>query len=106
MTEGAGRRLEERVLAYGLALGLAAAVAMEGCIVLLVRGWLPRLVCSGVLWAGLFALLRGLRGAIRAPLQGLTNVVEAYRGGDYTIRGTGGRRGDALGDLVLEINRL
>src|SRR6185437_7116699 len=44
--------------------------------------------------------------AVMDPLRGLTNVVEAYRGGDYTIRSGRESAGDALGDLVHEINGL
>ncbi len=40
------------------------------------------------------------------PLQTLANVVAALREGDYSFRARGARRGDALGDLALEINAL
>lgn len=47
-----------------------------------------------------------LREAIVQPLRGLANVVEAYRAGDYTVRGRRTAKGDALGDLVGEVNEL
>lgn len=56
-----------------------------------------------VLVSGIAALLRE---AIVQPLRGLANVVESYRAGDYTVRGRRTARGDALGDLVGEINDL
>jgi nitrogen fixation/metabolism regulation signal transduction histidine kinase len=56
-----------------------------------------------VLLSGTAALLRE---AIVQPLRGLANVVESYRAGDYTVRGRRTARGDALGDLVGEINDL
>jgi nitrogen fixation/metabolism regulation signal transduction histidine kinase len=56
-----------------------------------------------VLVGGIAALLRE---AIVHPLRGLANVVESYRAGDYTVRGRRTARGDALGDLVGEINDL
>ena len=40
------------------------------------------------------------------PLQTLSNVVASLREEDFTFRARGGRRGDALGDLALEINAL
>ncbi len=40
------------------------------------------------------------------PLQTLSNVVAALRENDYSFRARGARRGDALGDLALEINAL
>jgi nitrogen fixation/metabolism regulation signal transduction histidine kinase len=40
------------------------------------------------------------------PLRSIANLLEALRGGDYAVRGRFGRKGDALGDIVLESNRL
>jgi two-component system, NtrC family, nitrogen regulation sensor histidine kinase NtrY len=40
------------------------------------------------------------------PLQTLANVVSALREDDFSFRARGARRGDALGDLALEINAL
>ncbi len=54
-------------------------------------------------WATLASVLA--EGLLR-PLQTLANVVAALREGDYSFRARGGRRGDSLGDLALEINAL
>jgi two-component system, NtrC family, nitrogen regulation sensor histidine kinase NtrY len=43
---------------------------------------------------------------ILRPLQTLANVVAALREDDFSFRARGARRGDALGDLALEINAL
>jgi nitrogen fixation/metabolism regulation signal transduction histidine kinase len=40
------------------------------------------------------------------PLQTLSNVVAALREDDFSFRARGARRGDALGDLALEVNAL
>lgn len=40
------------------------------------------------------------------PLRSIANLLEALRGGDYAVRGRYARKGDALGDVVLESNRL
>lgn len=40
------------------------------------------------------------------PLHTLSNVVAALREQDYSFRARGGQRGDALGDLALEVNAL
>ena len=40
------------------------------------------------------------------PLQTLANVVAALREDDFSFRARGARRGDALGDLALEVNTL
>jgi two-component system nitrogen regulation sensor histidine kinase NtrY len=57
------------------------------------------------------ALVVGSLGAllyesITQPLRGLANVVEAYRSGDYTVRGRHAASSDALGELVNEVNNL
>ena len=54
-------------------------------------------------WVG-FAV--AVHKATVEPLRSIANLLEALRGGDYAIRGRHGRRGDALGDIVLESNRL
>ncbi len=45
-------------------------------------------------------------GSIVRPLQTLSNIIAALRENDFTFRARGARRGDALGDLALEINAL
>jgi nitrogen fixation/metabolism regulation signal transduction histidine kinase len=60
------------------------------------------LVLLGV-WIG-FAI--AVRHATVEPMRSLANLLEALRGGDYGIRGRHARKGDALGDIVLEANRL
>jgi nitrogen fixation/metabolism regulation signal transduction histidine kinase len=54
-------------------------------------------------WVG-FAV--AVHRATVEPLRSIANLLEALRGGDYAIRGRHGRKGDALGDIVLESNRL
>src|SRR5688572_7507261 len=54
-------------------------------------------------WLG-FAI--AVHKATVEPLRSIANLLEALRGGDYAIRGRHGRKGDALGDIVLESNRL
>jgi two-component system nitrogen regulation sensor histidine kinase NtrY len=54
-------------------------------------------------WVG-FAL--AVHKATVEPMRSIANLLEALRGGDYAIRGRHGRKGDALGDIVLEANRL
>jgi len=40
------------------------------------------------------------------PLNTLANLLEALREGDYSLRGSRARRGDAIGEVVIEINTL
>ncbi len=47
-----------------------------------------------------------LRQRVIYPLYTLSNLLEALREGDYSLRGSRARRGDAIGDVVWEINAL
>ncbi len=56
-----------------------------------------------LLWMG-FAF--GLKARIVYPLRTLSNLLEALREGDYSLRIRGASREDALGELILEVNAL
>ncbi|WP_394834269.1 ATP-binding protein [Pendulispora rubella] len=56
-----------------------------------------------VAWVG--AAL-AVRARVMRPLRTMTNLVEAIRVGDFSLRGTGARGGNPLGELMLEINAL
>jgi len=43
---------------------------------------------------------------VRFPLQTISNLLAAIREGDYSIRARGGRREDALGEVIIEVNAL
>jgi nitrogen fixation/metabolism regulation signal transduction histidine kinase len=45
-------------------------------------------------------------GKVRFPLQTVSNLLAAIREGDYSIRARGGRRDDALGEVIIEVNAL
>ncbi len=47
-----------------------------------------------------------LRRRVAYPLNTLSNLLEAMREGDFSLRGSRSQRGDALGDLVHEVNVL
>jgi nitrogen fixation/metabolism regulation signal transduction histidine kinase len=56
-----------------------------------------------VFWLGFsFAVI----GKVRFPLQTISNLLAAIREGDYSIRARGGRREDALGEVIIEVNAL
>jgi nitrogen fixation/metabolism regulation signal transduction histidine kinase len=56
----------------------------------------------------LVTLMLALAARRRAvyPLNTLANLLEALREGDYSLRGSRAQRGDAIGEVVLEINAL
>jgi two-component system, NtrC family, nitrogen regulation sensor histidine kinase NtrY len=47
-----------------------------------------------------------LRRRVIYPLYTLSNLLEALREGDYSLRGSHARRGDAIGDVIWEVNAL
>ncbi len=97
---------ERRIIVLSVALTAPALMLGEWWIWRLELQGIWRGVAAAALLAILVALGSALRKSVIEPLRGLTNVVEAYRGGDYTIRSSRERPGDALGDLVHEINNL
>jgi PAS domain S-box-containing protein len=64
--------------------------------------WLAALLGVGVPLAVLWALVR----SVRHPLRTLSNQVASLREGDYSLRVRGASPGDALGELVRELNAL
>jgi hypothetical protein len=81
-------RLESQVALWAIALIAPGAAFGLVCIWLLPTNVLWRSVASVVLLLFLTAVFHRLIKTIEMPLRALANVVEAYRGGDYTIRGT------------------
>jgi len=96
------RRLVLLALAGGapavlLALALLPRLPLPGSVQVLVA-----LVVVAA-WLGFAVAL--YRSAVE-PLRSIANVLEALRAGDFGIRGRHPRKGDALGDVVAEANRL
>src|ERR1041385_8084656 len=52
------------------------------------------------------AISASLKNRIVRPLQTLSNILAAIREGDYSIRGRRAVTGDALGEVMLEVNDL
>jgi len=103
---GARLKFELRVTLLALSAGLPG-VAL--CVLLLwLDGYTSRvqwtvdllLVC---LWLGVAA---SLKNRVVRPLQTLSNILAAIREGDYSIRGRRAASGDALGEVMLEVNDL
>jgi nitrogen fixation/metabolism regulation signal transduction histidine kinase len=109
-TRPVGRRkgllFQVRIVVLALAGGLPALIA---AFVLLrdapIADSVQRLIVVVLLgaWIG-FAF--AVRRVTVEPMRSLANLLEALRAGDYGIRGRHARKGDALGDIILEANRL
>ena len=99
-------RFDQRLLLLTIAAGL------PGTVVALVLLWtggysfqttitvlLVILACWGIAAAS-------LRHRVVFPLQTMANLLEALRESDFSFRARGARRGDTLGEALLEINTL
>ncbi len=88
---------------------LAALPAMGIATILLFTGsfsartqWTLALLMAGF-WA---ACMLSLRERIVRPLQTLSNLLAALSEGDYSIRARGARPGEAMGEVMIEVNAL
>src|SRR5207247_3917357 len=106
LKRGATMRFERRVTLLSLLAGLPA-VAL--CALLL---WLGDYSTRTQLTIDLFLVLGWLVVAFKLkerivrPLQTLSNILAAVREGDFSIRGRRAASGDALGEVMLEVNEL
>ena len=106
-------RAPKRVVSHELRLFfLALASGFIGVLVALVLLWTGAhddttrwtlTILITVLWLG-FAL--AVRSNVVRPLQTLSNMQSALREGDFSFRIRGAKSGDALGELMLEVNAL
>ena len=97
---------ERRILLLATLAGLPAAVVALALLWLgdftpKVQWTLTVLIVS--FWLGFSVATQGW---VVRPLQTLSNLLAALREGDFSIRVRGGRRDDALGELISEVNLL
>lgn len=99
--------LENRVLCAALMAGSGAVLF---CLAVLWRGdgfsSTARLTLTAVilgLWLG-FSF--SARKRVVSPLRTLANLLEAVREGDYSIRGRKAHPGDALGEVLIQVNAI
>lgn len=97
----------ERQLLWDLALTLLPASLVIAWLL-----WLRPVAGTGFWIVIGIAVLTTLGLAVRLrdhvvfSLYTLSNLLEALREGDYSLRGSRARRGDAIGDVVWEVNAL
>src|SRR5712675_3158015 len=103
---GGRRKFEGRITVLALAAGFPAVLL---CAFLLWYDnyslrlqWTVDLLLV-LLWLG---IAFNLKQRIVRPLQTLSNILAAIREGDYSIRGRRATTGDALGEVMLEVNDL
>jgi two-component system, NtrC family, nitrogen regulation sensor histidine kinase NtrY len=66
----------------------------------------PDALLIGVATLATLGLAARLRLRVIYPLYTLSNLLEALREGDYSLRGSRAHRGDAIGDVIWEVNAL
>jgi two-component system, NtrC family, nitrogen regulation sensor histidine kinase NtrY len=105
---GPARRVtyERRLLWMALATGLPGGLVS----LLLIWTWgFPAKgawTLTGFVVGGWVALAFHLRRQAAMPLLTLSNLLAALREGDFSVRAAGAHRGDALGEVMLEMNAL
>ena len=103
---GSKLKFEGRVTILALAAGFPG-VAL--CALLLwLDGYSARVQWTVNLLLILFwlSISLNLKNRVVRPLQTLSNILAAIREGDYSIRGRRAASGDALGEVMLEVNDL
>jgi two-component system, NtrC family, nitrogen regulation sensor histidine kinase NtrY len=97
---------DRRVTLLALATGLPALIA--ALILLWIGGysWLARGTFAVLLVALWIAVTLVLRDRVIRPLQTISNLLAALREDDFSIRARGAAAGDALGQVMLEVNEL
>jgi nitrogen fixation/metabolism regulation signal transduction histidine kinase len=108
-TTKAARRhwsFELRVYLGAIAVAVPALAALA--VALWQAGHGPTLWLAGYLPLVLLTvgLALRLRNRVVFPLYTLSNLLEALREGDFSLRGTRARRGDAVGEVIWEVNAL
>ena len=97
---------ETRLLA-GSAIALSPALVALAVALWFATGdmWRALWIWLAIALVTLALVFEARRRAIY-PLNTLSNLLEALREGDYSLRGSRARRGDAIGEVVIEINTL
>jgi nitrogen fixation/metabolism regulation signal transduction histidine kinase len=99
-------KFEKRVTVLALAAGFPAVCL---CAFLLwYDNYSARVQWTADLFLAIFwlSIAFNLKQRIVRPLQTLSNILAAIREGDYSIRGRRAAMGDALGEVMLEVNDL
>jgi two-component system nitrogen regulation sensor histidine kinase NtrY len=106
LKHGGRVKFEKRVTVLALAAGFPA-VALSA-LLLWLDDYSGRTQWTIDLFLVIFwlAIAFNLKQRIVRPLQTLSNILAAIREGDYSIRGRRATMGDALGEVMLEVNDL
>jgi two-component system, NtrC family, nitrogen regulation sensor histidine kinase NtrY len=97
---------EQRILVMALAAGSPAV--LTSMLVLWLGDYTPRV--QWTLTAAIIGIWLGfcfaLRERVASPLRTLANLLEAMREGDYSIRARHSKSGDAMGEVMQQVNAM
>src|SRR5947208_11446951 len=104
----ARRRISHEDRLTWLTIGAVAPAALVALCLLWFGDYSAKVQWTLTLVIGGFAFgyIVSVREHAIRPWQTVTNLLAALREGDYSIRARGARAGDALGEVLLEINQL
>ena len=97
---------ETRILAGALLAVAPALVALAVALWFALADHVRAAWLFGIVALVTLGLIISMRRKAVYPLYTLANLLEALREGDYSLRGSRAQRGDAIGEVVLEINTL
>jgi nitrogen fixation/metabolism regulation signal transduction histidine kinase len=91
-----------------LALGAGLPASVVALVLLWTGSFDPRTqwTLTAILTLAWWGCAAAVRERVASPLRTLSNLLEAMREGDYSIRARGGRREDALGDVMIQVNAM
>jgi nitrogen fixation/metabolism regulation signal transduction histidine kinase len=91
-----------------LALGAGFPALLVALILLWTGGYTPKVQWTlGIAIVGAWWMCASaVRDRVASPLRTLSNLLEAIREGDYSIRGRSSRDEDALGEVMVQVNAM
>ena len=97
---------EHRILLVALAAG--APAVLVAMIMLWIGDFTPKTqwTLSVVIIGFWLGFSFSVRDRVASPLRTLANLLEAMREGDYSIRGRGTKTGDAMSEVMVQVNAM
>jgi PAS domain-containing protein len=97
---------ESRIMLGALGVAVPSTLALVIALFVLEVSLVDALAIAAAVLLPTLVLALRLRGNVAYPLYTVSNLLEALREGDYSLRGSRARRGDAIGEVVWEVNAL
>jgi two-component system, NtrC family, nitrogen regulation sensor histidine kinase NtrY len=97
---------ENRILLNSLAAGSVAVVVATALLWMEDHSSKVRWTLTVLIYSFWLAFAFSTRERVASPLRTLANLLEAMREGDYSIRGRGARKDDALGEVMIQLNAI